>query len=467
MSDSLYSRLRELAGSDLYGFHMPGHKRQISDGMLMDWYSMDISEISGFDNLHFSEDILLHAQKKAAMLYQADETFYLINGSTAGILSAISAVNDCKKLLISRDSHFSVYHAAYINDIRLVYVYPQYDESTGLARGITAGEVAEKLKDDPDIGAVLITSPTYEGIASDVAGIAKAAHKQNACLIVDQAHGAHFGFHPAFPENAVRQDADLVIHSLHKTLPALTQTALLHVNGKRINRRKLQRFLRIYQSSSPSYPLMAGIEYCLELVKKEGAFLLGKMVEMRNELIDRISQLSHFRIHPDIDDPCKIIILTKGITGKQLYEILHERYLLEMEMAADNYVIAIITMMDKAAGLTRLAQALTEIDGELPAAKAEKKSGHFNKAYEPEIITTIKKAYDAEAIEIPLKAANGYISAEFIALYPPGRPLLVPGEKVDHDIIEMIVRHQKNGHKITGLTPSNQIIVNKEPSFGY
>ena len=467
MSDRLYSRLRRLAESDLYGFHMPGHKRQILDGMLMDWYSMDISEISGFDNLHFSESILFHAQRKAAELYQAAETFYLINGSTAGILSAVSAVNDCKKLLISRESHFSVYHAAYINDIKLVYIYPQYDESTGLACGITADEVAEKLNDDAEIGAVLITSPTYEGIISDIAGIAKVAHAQNVCLIVDQAHGAHFGFHPAFPENAVKQDADLVIHSLHKTLPALTQTALLHVNGQRINRCKLKRFLRIYQSSSPSYPLMAGIEYCLELVKNEGEFLLGKMYGMRKDFIDRMSQLRHIRIHPHIDDPCKIIILTKGVTGNQLCEILHERYLLEMEMAADNYVIAIITMMDKPAGFARLAEALIEIDNDLHFGKEEKMNHHFLKPYQPEIITTIKKAYENEIVEVPLMMAAGYISAEFIALYPPGRPLLVPGEKVDHDVIDMIVKHQKNGHKVIGLTESNHIIVNKERSFGY
>ncbi|MCL2717502.1 MAG: aminotransferase class I/II-fold pyridoxal phosphate-dependent enzyme [Lachnospiraceae bacterium] len=502
MSDSLYGRLRDLTESDLYSFHMPGHKRL--------WYSMDISEISGFDNLHFPQDIILNAQKEAAALYKAAETFYLINGSTAGILSAVSAVNNVKKkLLISRNSHFSVYHAAYINDISLVYIYPQYDEATGIAYGITATEIADKLKEEPEIGAVLITSPTYEGITSDVAGIAKVTHEHGACLIVDQAHGAHFGFHPAFPENAVSQGADIVIHSLHKTLPALTQTALLHVNGERINRNKLKRFLRIYQSSSPSYPLIAGIENCIKIVKDKGEFLLSEMLEMRSTLTDRVGQLSqsnrpiqlsqpqsnrlnqlqtnqlsqpqsnrlnqpqtsqqtqtnranqphstqpnqtnitHFRIL-DTDDPCKIVILTSGISGKELAGILREKYLLEMEMAADNYIIAIITMMDKPEGFLRLAEALEEIDSSLlslPASQqiitgctqiTEKRELAFIKPNTPEIITTIKKAYDGEVIEIPLTDAEGGIAAEFAFRYPPGIPLIVPGEKLNRDIIEML-----------------------------
>ena len=431
MSDSLYGRLRELAESDLYAFHMPGHKRNL------DWYSMDISEISGFDNLHFSENILLDAQRKAADLYQADETFYLINGSTAGILSAVSAINNGKKLLMSRNSHFSVYHAAYLNGVAIEYLNPLSDAVTGISQGISTKEVVEKLKNDPEIGAVLITSPTYEGIISDIAGIANVVHEYGACLIVDQAHGAHFGFHQAFPENAVKQGADIVIHSLHKTLPALTQTALLHVTGTRIDRRKLKRFLRIYQSSSPSYPLMAGIERCLDFVKAKGEASLDEMLKLREELIDRTSQLHHFKIK-QVDDPCKIVVVARGLSGSKLGQILRERYLLEMEMAADNYIIAIITMMEKPEGLKRFADALCELDNQLPPFVEQ--IHYFTKPYLPEAVVTIKKAYDGEAIKIPLSEAEGYIAAEFAFLYPPGRPLIVPGEKIDRHMIDLLLK---------------------------
>ena len=446
MSDSLYGRLRELSESDLYSFHMPGHKRLFPDGN--DWYAFDVSEISGFDNLHFPEAILLKAQRKAAALYQADESFYLVNGSTAGILSAVAAVN--KKLLISRNSHICVYHAAYLNDLELTYIYPRYDETTGIAYGFTQAEVAEKLTADPGIGAVLITSPTYEGMISDIAGIAEVTHNHGACLIVDSAHGAHFGFHPAFPENAVKQGADIVIHSLHKTLPALTQSALLHVNGERIDRRRLKRFLRIYQSSSPSYPLMAGIERCLDFVKEKGEAALEEMMGMRKMLTDRVGQLNHFQIPPLTDeynatkefstsDPCKIIILTQGITGRELKRFLRDEYLLEMEMATDNYVVAIITMTDKQEGFDRLAETLVEIDKKIPANMAEVSRG-FTIPPNPEVITSIKKAYDGEALEVPLTEAENHVAAEFAFYYPPGIPLIVPGEKLDKRIIELLMK---------------------------
>ncbi|MCL2051823.1 MAG: aminotransferase class I/II-fold pyridoxal phosphate-dependent enzyme [Lachnospiraceae bacterium] len=481
MSDSLYGRLLKLSESDLYSFHMPGHKRLWSpkehELYPRGFYSFDVSEISGFDNLHFPQDILKDAQEKAAAIYHADETFYLINGSTAGILSAVSAIDKTRKLLISRHSHFSVYHAAYLNDIQPVYIYPEYDKETGLIRGITADQVAKKLKEEPDIGTVLITSPTYEGAISDVYGIANTVHEHGALLIVDQAHGAHFGFHPAFPESAVKQGADIVIHSLHKTLPALTQTALLHVSGNRVNRRKLKRFLRIYQSSSPSYPLMAGIEACLDFVKDKGEAALGKMLELREGLTDRVSQLSQFYILPsssqnfisfssqesmkpenndccnnadrnfkvNLIDPCKIIIVTKTISGKKLAAILREDYLLEMEMAADNYVIAIITMADSLEGIMRLSDALIEIEAKLPLAREEKRD-KFSVPYAqpfapppaPEIVTTIKEAYDGEAAEVLLADALGKVASEFAFLYPPGIPLIVPGEKLNRDIIKMV-----------------------------
>lgn len=490
MSDSIYGRLKELGESDLYSFHMPGHKRHIPEFISGDpgqigsklydsqlaWYSSDITEITGFDNLHFPENILRSAQNKACSLYHSDEAFYLINGSTAGILSAVSALClDNKRLLISRNSHLSVYHAAYINRLALAYVYPQYDEECGFALGIGAADIDLAIKENPDIGAVLITSPTYEGIVSDIAGIAKVVHRHNMVLIVDEAHGAHFGFHPAFPENAVSQGADIVVHSLHKTLPALTQTALLNVCGTRVDRLRLKRFLRIFQSSSPSYPLMAGIERCLDLVKEQGFSLLAGMLKMRAEFIDRTGQLKHVRILDKVDDPCKIVIVIDGncwidpigdagfvrLTGGSLFKLLHDNYLLEMEMAADNYVIAIFTMMDKADGIIRLANALNEIDRMIVLREGDERV-KFDLSYQPEAVLSIYQAYDGEIMEIQLDAANGYIAAEFIAFYPPGQPFLIPGERIDRYIIDMMLAYRKKSQtRVIGLTDSGNIRVLK------
>jgi arginine/lysine/ornithine decarboxylase len=460
MSESLFHRLRELAASDFYPFHTPGHKRFDRDS---DLYALDISEILGFDNLHYPEDIIAAAQKKAAALYGATETFFLINGSTAGILSAISTVcaGGAKKLLISRHSHISVYHCAYLHGLSLLYIYPQLDEEHGWALGITAKEVADKLKSDPDVAAVLITSPTYEGIESEVAEIAEIAHRYEIPLIVDQAHGAHFGFHPAFPESAVRQGADLVLHSLHKTLPALTQSALLHIGSERISRPLLARYLRIFQTSSPSYLLMAGIERCLDIVEGQGATLFTELLRLRAGLVDRISQLKHF--HLAATEPCKLVIVIKEgtsldaqpLNGARLNRLLHERFHLEMEMAAENYVVAIATIMDREEGFDRLARALEEIDSECQTDADLRRSS-------PQVSLKVAQGdvrHATATIELPLTEAIGRAAAEFVVPYPPGIPLLVPGERIDSGIAETLAIKRQNGFTIHGLNGDNMKVI--------
>ena len=480
MSDSLFCRLRELAESDFYPFHMPGHKRIFPGDDEASRYRADISEISGFDNLHYPEGILLNAQKKAAALYGADESFYLVGGATAGILSAVCALDlgsgasgTKKQLLISRGSHMSVYHAAYLAGIRLKYIYPQIDDETYLAQGISAAAVIKKLEEDADIGAVLINSPTYEGICSDMAEIAGAVHHFGKILIVDEAHGAHFGFHPAFPESAVRSGADIVIHGLHKTLPAPTQTGLLHICSARVDKRMIRRYLRIFQSSSPSYPLMAGIERCLDHVTAVGAAGFEEMLRLRKDFVLRTGQLNNFRVlsadeqtqaaaAPDscnakiCHDPCKIVILIRcpGLTGKQLCEILHEKYHIEMEMSGAKYALAIVGMMDKAEGFDRLAAALAELDeADYPAVPTPMP----RYGGQPEIVYEMARAWNAETVPMAPEAAIGRVAAEFIIPYPPGIPLLVPGERIDKHIADTIQAHMACGRNILGLTADKKI----------
>ena len=274
----LYEKLTQYKKSDYYPYHMPGHKRNMDGRPFQEYYSLDITEIDGFDNLHQAEGILLGIEKRANRMYGADQTFLLVNGSTCGILSAISAATkNGGKILIARNCHKSVYHGAYLRNLEVQYLYPKVSEQFGIALGITPESVEEKLKADEEISAVVITSPTYEGVISDIKKIAEIVHNYEIPLIVDEAHGAHLGFSHKFPNNAIGAGADIVIHSLHKTLPSPTQTALLHVSGKLIDREKLKRYLGIYQSSSPSYPLMAGMELCLDIVEVEGEKLFNRL----------------------------------------------------------------------------------------------------------------------------------------------------------------------------------------------
>ena len=238
--ETLYNRLERYGDSDFYGMHMPGHKR--NRGLIRNRipYELDITEIDGFDDLHHAEGILKEAEARAAWLYKADRTHFLVNGSTVGILSAIlGSTKKGDKILVARNCHKSVYHGIYLNELEPVYIYPAYEKS-GINGEISPDEVEKILERERGIRAVMIVSPTYDGVVSDVREIARIVHRYGIPLIVDEAHGAHFGFHPYFPENANTKGADVVIHSVHKTLPALTQTALIHLNGtiaagKRLN----------------------------------------------------------------------------------------------------------------------------------------------------------------------------------------------------------------------------------------
>ena len=282
----LDQKLTEYTQSNIYPFHMPGHKRRPID--FPNPYTIDITEIDGFDNLHHAEDILHDAQQRAADLYGAKRSFYLVNGSTCGLLAAICAAAPKKsRILVARNSHKAVYHGIFLNEYDAVYLYPEV-AGIGIQGQITAEAVEEKFTLYPDIAAVVITSPTYDGVVSDIRSIAETVHRHGIPLIVDEAHGAHFGFGGGFPENAVKLGADVVIVSLHKTLPSFTQTALLHVCSDRIKEKDIAKYLGIFETSSPSYLFMAGMEKCIRMVKDGGQELFGNYRKLLDDFYAKV-----------------------------------------------------------------------------------------------------------------------------------------------------------------------------------
>ena len=295
MSENLLEKLKKYGASDYYPLHMPGHKRNTAH--FAEPFSIDITEIDGFDNLFHAEEILLEAQQRAAQLYHSDETFYLVNGSTCGLLSAISAsVPRGGRILMSRNSHKASYHAAFLNGLHVTYLYPEADMVRGINGSIRPEQVQEALLQHPDICAVLITSPTYDGVVSDIKAIAELAHRAGAVLIVDEAHGAHFAMHDSFPKSALALGADLVINSIHKTLPSMTQTALLHVQGERVDRRRLKKYLGIYQSSSPSYVLMAGMDACVCLMAEQKQELFDCFISRLEKMRASLGQMKYLHL---------------------------------------------------------------------------------------------------------------------------------------------------------------------------
>lgn len=498
--EELYRKLEKYRDSDYYPFHMPGHKRnrEAAEGALAESYGLDITEIEGFDNLHQAQGILMEEQKRAARLYGSGQSYFLVNGSTCGILSAVFAVTEQGgKILMARNCHKSVYHAVYLRELETVYLQPgmaagKSGENLGISGGIEPEAAAEALREHPDCRAVIVTSPTYEGIVSDIRSIADIVHSYGIPLIVDEAHGAHFGFHEAYPASSTGLGADLVIHSVHKTLPAMTQTALLHWmdNGhgnslhrqekSLVDKRKLEKYLKIFQTSSPSYVLMASVSRCMGIVEKEGRERLNRLLKSRCRFLERIKECFYVRVFDAAQsagntsmqcDPCKLVIGIREnrLTGQELYDILLEKYHLQMEMASAYYVLAIMTMMDTQEGWTRLAEALIQIDDglkkavprqeeiarpEMRGSKAEGYRPEAEQRYKTIILNTemtISEAYDAEYESVKATDSAGRIAAEFINLYPPGIPLAVPGERLAEAVTEGLMHYQRCGLHIQGV----------------
>ncbi len=487
----LFDKLKNYSDSDYYAFHMPGHKRNLD---LMDGtspYRIDITEIDGFDDLHHAEGILKEAQERAAEVYHADETHFLVNGSTVGILSAILGTTEKgDSILVARNCHKSVYHAIYLNELDPVYLYPKFDTELGLSTEIDAADVQKALEEHPGIRAVMIVSPTYDGVVSDIEKIAEIVHEAGCLLIVDEAHGAHFGFDPYFPKSANMYGADLVINSLHKTLPALTQTALLHVNGERVNRRKVKRYLDMLQTSSPSYILMASIDACIHLLEQtqmQKCSIFKEYAAHIDTLREELKKLKYLKIiqteNTDRYDRSKFVISVKHapISSHELYERLLRDYHLQMEMLAGTYVLAMTTIGDTQEGLDRLRDALLAIDAEIDA-KLKSGSGQEQKPMQMtdtdlplsgrqpslEKVWTIAEAVKCRDV-VPSRKGKietcgfadsaGHISLEYAYLYPPGSPLIVPGERITQEAVEILCWYQEHDFSIEGLQSEDSIEV--------
>ena len=326
---------------------------------------------------------------------------------------------------------------------------------------ILASDIEEALEKDPKIRAVIIVSPNYDGVVSDVRAIAKAAHRHGVVLIVDEAHGAHFGFHPYFPERANELGADIVINSLHKTLPSLTQTALLHLNGPLANRKKIRRYLGILQTSSPSYILMASLDFCVDLVETRGNELFERYAENIKVLRDQLSDLKHLKlITTKRFDPSKFVISIADTKMKsmELYKILLNDYHLQMEMVGGTYVLAMTSLADTKEGFERLNEALHRID-QIAG------TGYLEARELPVMEQVMSPAQAVEAeeeenyIEVPLSECEGKIALEFAYLYPPGSPVIVPGERISKEAVELLAYYKAQEFQIEGLAEQGKIKV--------
>ena len=406
-----------LEKNSLYPFHMPGHKR--NSKFSLPCCGIDITEIEGFDNLHNPEGILKRLQEEISDLFEYNSSIISVNGSTCCILAAISAI--CKrgdKIIIARNCHKSVYNACFLNELDVVYLTPEYDEELAAYTRISQESVDSIISQNPDAKALVITSPTYEGYISEI--------NCDIPLIVDAAHGAHFGFADWLPQRA---KADIVIQSLHKTLPSLTQTAVIHINNTAYYDR-VKMYMDIFESSSPSYILLSSVDRCVDFLKNcNNDFSDYKL--MLDDFYEKAISIENITLHIT-DDITRIIISADGYTGTELADHLRSCGI-EPEGATLNYVILISTVGDTKKGFESLIKALEIV---------EKRPKNNVRIPEPALPKKVIKPCEIDNTAVfPLSECEGRICAQYIYAYPPGIPIIVPGEIMSREIIDLITHY--------------------------
>jgi len=447
-------------------FHMPGHKngRGIQKkfaGLMQDNpFHMDLTELPGLDDLHNPTGPIKEAQIRAARLFGADKTFFLVNGTTVGLHAAIlSACRPGDEILLPREAHRSVIGACVLGGLYPRYLPLNLDRDYFIPYPSRTEEICLALKKYPTVSAVLQVYPSYYGLAGDVAGAAGTAHARGIPLIVDEAHGAHFRFSSRLPATAIESGADIAVQSTHKTLGSFTQASMLHIRSSLIDGGEVARHLAILQSTSPSYLLMASLDAATGHLESAGESLIDKTVRNAYRIRKKLKAIPGIRcLGDDVEgkigemavDPTKIYVSVKelGLSGYRVAETLLRDHNIQVEMSDRFNILCMFSLGNTYGDGDRLARALKDISasarglGEKRAPKRARKriQGFSNiKTFPvPDVIMNPRDAWFAEKKCILLKDAAGETAGEIIAPYPPGVPLVCPGETITPEIIELI-----------------------------
>ncbi|MCM1306108.1 MAG: aminotransferase class I/II-fold pyridoxal phosphate-dependent enzyme [Bacteroides sp.] len=439
---TLVMLLRDYNEEGVVPFHMPGHKRSKKLDYLGGAQFIDVTETNEFDNLHDAKNTLKDAQQRAADFFGVKACRYLVGGATAGVLSAIRATtHGGDGILIARNCHRSVYNAVELCALRPYYVTPAYFEEYGFNGSVVPADIEKVLDEHKNIKLVVITSPTYEGVLSDIKSIADICHAHDALLFVDEAHGAHLGLSKRFEQSARNLGADIVVNSMHKTLPSLTQTAVLHVCSDRVDVESIDRNLAVFESSSPSYVLMASIDECIHYLSGKGAIDLENWADRVEKFRKSFERNKHYKIFNGAKegrifayDDTKIIFLTveSSLSGIEFQRKLRKDYKIELEFAGSNYALALTGAGDELPAYLALSEAVFDMEN-----KAKDRYGLVNvqgvkvpkKVYEP---------YEIDCVDVEFvrtENAVGRVCAESIWAYPPGIPIICKGEIIEQDFL--------------------------------
>ncbi|HIS27086.1 MAG TPA: aminotransferase class V-fold PLP-dependent enzyme [Candidatus Pullilachnospira intestinigallinarum] len=468
----LLDAVAEYAAGEPAYFKIPAHRfeRGISprwrkwtgDGI----FRFDLTEAEGLDDLHGAQGVIRQAQELAADLYGARKTYFLVNGTTCGNEAMIlAACREGEKILVPRNAHKSVLMGLILSGAHPVYLMPPRQEESGLFGGITPRQVEEGFRQHPDCRSVFLVSPTYYGILSDIRGIARVCHEHDALLLVDEAHGAHLYFGGGLPRGAISEGADLCVQSTHKVAGSLTQSSMLHVGSDRVDPGRLESCLHMVQSTSPSYLLMVSLDAARYELARNGTGMMERACRMAQKARRAICRIPGMHCWGEeilgdavpALDPTRLVITARqlGISGYQLADLLYEEYQVGMELADDSRVVAVVTWANTGEEMNRLTAALEDISRRYRDSVRGALSDAQPHPTLPPYVLSPRKAFFAPKKSIPWREAVGKIAGESLIPYPPGIPLVYPGERISPEIWEYMERYRSAGLHFHGPADRN------------
>ncbi|HEY1429375.1 MAG TPA: aminotransferase class I/II-fold pyridoxal phosphate-dependent enzyme [Candidatus Tumulicola sp.] len=472
-----FQALLDYVDSGVIPFHTPGHvqgngmdlafREFIGDNIC----AIDLTPMPGIDDLLQPVDAIKAAQELAALAWGADNTFFLINGSTSGNqCMMMTAVNPGEKIAVPRNSHKSMLGGLVMSGAHPIYMQPEVDEELHMDLCVTPDTIERTLAEHPDLAAVYVVSPTYYGVAADLASIERIVHDAGKLLLVDEAWGPHFQFHPALPLSATQAGADMCINSTHKMLSAFSQCAMLHQKGPRVRLDRLKAVLKMFLSTSPNLPMVASLDVARKQMATEGGALLSRTIELAEETRRRINRIDGLYCFGEelqgrkgvFDlDPTKIAVTVTGLgyTGYEASEILRYRYNIQVELADLFNVVALFTIGTTREAADRLALAFEElarddraVDMYSPSGILERRlnRGSYRLPKIPLMRMLPRDAFLAATESVPLRDSPGRICAETISPYPPGIPVIAPGEELTVELVDYLRLEMKAGVRIQG-----------------
>lgn len=462
----LFEAMKRYSKDGALAFHTPGHKQgkgaapALRSLLTDEGLRMEVSLMAELDDLHEPTACIKEAQALAAELYGADDSYFVINGTTGAIQAMImAAVKPGEKIIVPRNAHRSIIGGIMLSGAVPVFLQPQVDEDLGIAMGIAAESVRGAIAAHKEAKAVLVINPTYYGVASDLASIAAIVHSNDMLLLVDEAHGPHLAFSSKLPLSALAAGADIVAQSTHKILGSLTQTSMLHVQGRRADRDRLRAMVSLLQSTSPNYLLLASLDAARWQMAQEGEALIGRAVELADALREKINEIDGlfcFGRERMVGDTCFALDVTKltvnvhglGLSGPQAEKFLRYECKIQCELSDLCNVLFIISFADGPEEAERLLLALRRLAAEKRREKS--KLAPVPLAPLPQLRLTPRDALYADCETIDFSASAGRASAEVLTFYPPGIPVLCPGEIITREIIEYTQRCQCTGLKVVG-----------------